>query len=668
MNTSSTVHKRKSEKVILLLTLTSGCILIPSFILLIASSWGIDDYFIAKLYQTENFHGLFNRIFFWSPRFFSEIVLYIYYRLVPFLGKPLTGGVNLITWLFLISSIFLFIRETLKQHSLVQQDVYVKLLIPLLVTFILLIYFLFSQNPGEMFYVTVVSSAYILTLGGIIFNLNFFINQSNSQHISRPYIFYLIIFGIITSSSWEMGAIYQLFFSTCLFLMLLLTTFSTKFNYLPFFHLDKFNRWKLSIANLIPFCLSLYILFLLKSHRTGTVEVIYIESTLRGNFQASMITSLWQFFQEIFFLNQPAWKTNLDFYSFSYSVVYKLGLLLLLIILFYQVKFKLDTVTRNACFLSILPLVTTNFIITFSSYYKFGIPSFPRQTSFKSALIGLLLLIIAFIISSWFSYRSDKLRIISILNSPINLIITFSLTFILLVNLQFKHLRQDLSNFNSIIVSNNQNWQENLGSDQSIANYTTIPTFYIFRTYLDDGIYPSCEKEERLNIFAERYANYFNKNKLYVIPFNSESSSLNVNISPKKANRIDFICSHSSDFGNVDSINQSEIKNSVFELVENQEIVLTGWAINPDKSKGKKVLITMGDDNKIIKETQVNLARPDVADYFNNPIYLDSGWSVSFIPTINASEDPVKFRVWSYDPIIKEAYLFKEFYLKFQES
>ncbi|WP_324282690.1 hypothetical protein VKI22_04185 [Cyanobacterium aponinum UTEX 3221] len=149
---------------------------------------------------------------------------------------------------------------------------------------------------------------------------------------------------------------------------------------------------------------------------------------------------------------------------------------------------------------------------------------------------------------------------------------------------------------------------------------------------------------------------------------NSESLNFNLNILQKKANKINFICSHSSDLGNVDSINQSEIKNSVFELVENQEIVLTGWAINPDKSKGKKVLITMGDDNKIVKETQVNLPRPDVADYFSNPIYLNSGWLLSFIPTINASQDPVKFRVWSYDPITKEAYLFKEFYLKFHES
>lgn len=610
-----------------------------------ASSWGIDDYFIAKLYQTENFHGLSNRIFFWSPRFFSEIVLYVYYRLVPFLGKPLTGGINLITWLFLISSIFLFIKETLKKHSLVRQDVYIKLLIPLFITFVLLNYFLLSQNPGSMFYESVISVPYVSTLAGIIFNLNFFINQSNSISISRFYLLYLIIFGVITSSSWEMGAIYQLLFSTCLFFSLILTTISTRFYDLPFHSLHTFSRWTLSIANLIPFSLSLYILFLLKSNRLEVVELAQIESPLKGNFQNSLSSSFIQFFREIFFLNDVSGEAQVNFFSFTYSIFYKLAFLLLLILIFYRVQIKFNVITKNACFISILPLFVTQFVITLSCYYKFGLSSLPRQLSFKSALIGLLLVIIALIIASNLSYKSKKFRFKSILNNSINLLITFSLTFILLINLQFKYLKQDLNNLSNIVASNTQNWQENLNSDQPIAIYTTILTHYVGRTYLDDGFYPSCDKEEEFNVFAERYANYFNKNKLYVIPFNSESPNFNLNILQKKANKINFICSHSSDLGNVDSINQSEIKNSVFELVENQEIVLTGWAINPDKSKGKKVLITMGDDNKIVKETQVNLPRPDVADYFNNPIYLNSGWLLSFIPTINASQDPVKFRV-----------------------
>lgn len=663
---------KKDRKVSLLLILASSLILLPSFLLLMASSWNSDDYFIAKLYQVDGLNGLSQRVFTWSPRFFSETILYSYYKLVHFFGKPFTGGMLFILWLFLISSIFIFIKETAQKHSLLisdekfnfnQENVYLKISLPLLATLILVIYFLFSQNPSEMFYVIAASTAYILTLGGIIFNINFFINQSNSFSISKVYIFYLIIFGIITSSSWEMGAIYQLFLCICLFLMLLLTTFSTKFNYLPFSSLDKFNRWKLSIANLIPFCLSLYVIFLLKNHRVGTAEANNFESPLTGNFKASLTTSLLEFFKEIFFLNKPAWETHLDFYSFTYSLVYKLGLLLLLIALFYQVKIKLNKVTKNACFISIFFLLITNFIITFSSYYQLGISSYPRQTSFKSALIGLSLLIIALIISSYLSDKSDKFRIIAILNNPISLIIIFCLTFSLLINLQLKYLKQDLGNLNKMIVANNQNWQKSLDSNQSLAIYTRIPTGYVFRTYLEEGFYPSCKQSELLNYYANRYINYFDKNKLYVTSIDSQPMDLTFDSSLNNKEKINFICSHH--ISSIDSVNKNPITNSVIEVPENQIIELMGWAINPDQTKAKKVILTTGDHNQIVAEAEVNIPRPDVADYFNNSNFRDSGWMITFIPTTESSDNPIKFSAWTYNPDTKEAHLFKEFYLKF---
>lgn len=92
-----------------------------------------------------------------------------------------------------------------------------------------------------------------------------------------------------------MGAIYQLLFSTCLFFSLILTTISTRFYDLPFHSLHTFSRWTLSIANLIPFSLSLYILFLLKSNRLEVVELAQIESPLKGNFQNSLSSSFIQF-------------------------------------------------------------------------------------------------------------------------------------------------------------------------------------------------------------------------------------------------------------------------------------------------------------------------------------------------------------------------------------
>ena len=678
---------------ILFLLVTTILILCPSFLLLIAASWNGDDYHIAKSYQVYGFHALSERIFAWSPRFFSEIILYIYYNFVPWLGKPFTGGMIFIIWLFLISSVFIFTRNAIKKNSLFLQDkeesldeteiknkpknIYLTFLCPLLITLILLIYLLYSQQPSSMFYLVVVSVAYISTLAGIIFNLNFFINQSNSQKITTGNLFQLIIFGIITSSSWEMGAIYQLFFSSCLFLLLLFNIFLTKPNHLPFSRVDKFNRWKLSIANIIPFSCSLYILFLLLSNRVAHIEGNSLESPIAGKLKASFINSVLSFFKEIFFLNKPAWETHLNFYSFTYAIVYKLGLLLLLIILFYQAQVKLNKISKNACFLSIITLAILNFIITFSSYYQLGTNTAPRQTSFKSGLLGLILLLTALICSSLLLFKKsqkiNQIKINSILNSPITLLINFVVIMTLLINLQFKHLKIDLSNFQDILASNNRNWQENLNSNELSAVYTNLSTAYIFRMYLEDGFYPSCDKSYSSNDGAGRYAHYFNKQKLYVIPFKSLGMDNQLDIMSQEKNSIKgityFHCPFAI-FGNIEQINQYgwDIVHSdqLMEVNTNETVEIMGWAINPDQSKAKRIIITVENDENFLVNTPIDIPRlGGIAEYFNDPDLVKSGWKAIFQPFPEWDGKIITFKVWTYDPTTKIAHFNQEFKLSF---
>ena len=666
------------RKITILLIFTSALILFPSFLLLMASSWNSDDYFIAKVYQVHGVEGLFERIFSWSPRFFSEIILYLYYNAVPGLGKPFTGVMILIIWLFLISSIFIFARDLIKKNSLLldnpktknkSKNLYFKNILPLLITLIFLIYLLYSQRPSSMFYLVVVSTAYVSTLAGIIFNLNFFINESNAQNITIINILQLIIFGLITSCSWEMGAIYQLCFSSIIFLLLLLNTLSTKFQYLAFSSLDKLNRWKLSIANLIPFALSLYVLFLLQSNRVGALEENNFESPLTGNFSASLIAAVFQFFKEIFFLNSPAWKSYIDFYSFTYSLVYKLGFLLLLTILLYQAKIKLNLITINASILSIIPLLITNFVITFSGYYQLGATSPPRQTSFKSALIGLTIFLIALILNSLLYLRqakaTNKINIYSVINSPINLLVNFSLTIMLLVNLQLNHLKQDISNFQNLIISNQRNWKENLNLSQSFAIYTQVPSSYIYRMYLEPGYYPSCEKND--NVRAVIYVNYFDKQKLYVTSLNSQRVDFEVDTISKKIENIEdninFICSFP--FGDIEKINNVKNSGQVIEVNIDQNVEVFGWTINPDQTKAKRIIITVEDNDIILANTPINIPSPDIAKYFKNSALVNSRWKATFTPFREWQDQTLTFKVWAYNSEMKIANFSQEFILSF---
>ncbi|MDJ0743971.1 MAG: hypothetical protein QNJ32_11480 [Xenococcaceae cyanobacterium MO_167.B27] len=677
------LHKNRQITIIIIIC-TSLIILFPSFLLLAATSWNSDDYYVAHLYQSEGFHGLFHRIFTWSPRFFSEIILYFYYNTVPKLGKPFTGCMILTTWLLLLGSIFLFIQTIISKYSLLfnsknkSENICFKNLLTLLITLILFTYFLNGHRypPGEIYYVIVVSVAYLPTLAGIILNLNFFISQADSSNLSKATIFQLILFGIITSSSWEMGTVYQLFFSSCLFLILLLSSSSAKFNYLPFSRLTHFNRWKLFIGNLIPFLFSVYILFLLQVSRLTVVEDSSIGSPLARNFNASFMATIVQFYKELFF----AWENHIDLYSFTYSLLYKLGFLLLLIILFCQAKIqKINTVTKNACFISITLLLIINFIITFSGYYQLGISSPIRQISFKVALIGLVVVIIALIVSSFLCSNKNpvtfkNLDINVLINSRFLLLSSFFLTFTLLVNFQFDSIKTDVLNLPKIIISNNQNWQINFNSNLSLAVYTQVPSYYVFRMSFEPGIYPACNHSD--NARPVRYINYFKKQKLYVIPvtdkvfrddeINHKLDKVSQEINKSLGNKIDFVCSFAS--GNVEHINQVRILDQVSEVHINETLEISGWVINPDKTIPKRVVITMEDDKNLLVDTTVDIPRPDIAEYFKNPALLNSGWKATFTPRTEWEGKTITFKIWAYNPDIKIANLAKDFTIRFFSS
>ena len=665
----------KPRKTTVSLILAAACTLIPAFLLLIASSWCADDYQIAKLYQLDGLNGLYERIFAWSPRFFSEIVLYLYYNSVPWLGKPFTGGMLLIIWLLLLTAIFNFTQDTIKQNSLLlnrknkTENIYLQVLLPLLITLIIFIYLLYGARPKTIFYLVVISVPYLVTLAGIIFNINFFINHSDSPKIVKTDIAKLILFGFITSCSWELGAIYQLCFSTSLFLILILNYFLNNFNFLPFCKLNKTNKIQLLIANFIPLLASLYVLLLLLSNRVGSVEANNFESSVAGNFTSSFIHAVRLFFKEILFLSKTKGEFYIYIYSFTYNILYKLGFLLLVTTLFYQAKVKLNSIKLNSCILAILPLIITNFAISFSGYYQLGTISLPRQISFRSGLLGLIIVISSLMIASLALSKNNKLTDILnlLLNKPKAFLINFGLTLTLLVGLQLSHLVRDMSNFQNLVVSNHRNWQINLNSNSSFAIYTQISSSYIYRMYLDDGLYPACNNGIHSN--ASRYMNYFNKQKLYVTPFKDhkldnyfEKIFEEVNILDNKT-QVYFDCSVA--LGNIDKINEVINQNQVIDAKVSDPIELLGWAINPNRSKAKRIIITKENDKNILINIPVNIPRPDVAKFLNNPSVINSGWKAVLTPNSEWNGQTITFKVWTYDPDTKIADFFQKFVLSF---
>ncbi|MDJ0647918.1 MAG: hypothetical protein QNJ60_04360 [Xenococcaceae cyanobacterium MO_188.B19] len=693
----------KFKKVTVLLVLINTIILIPSFLLLMASSWSNDDYGLAKLFQVFGLQGLSWRVLYGSPRFLSETVLYIYYHLVSLFKQPFTGFFVFTLWLGLILSLFISSKnivykfseilinsQTLQKNELFKIKIskdskFLKLdfLVPLLLSLIIFCYFIYVEKPVTMYYAPAVAAPYLLTLSGIILSINFLLTKADNSQFSWLEFVSFTLISLMVSASWEIGAVYQLVLNTCLLSIFLLTTFKPRLKYVPFGAINVFSKIKLFIGILISSALSLYVIVLIKTYRVGSVEVnSSFESALTGNWKNSFIASLARFIKEILFLNSNALEITNYWHSFLYATFCKLGLLLVFLLIFFRIKIKISQRVKTACLIFIIPLLITNFITIITSYYQFGIICCPRQLSFRGALFGLVIFILSLLFSSKINdlfgnnIKTINKNNISLLFSKtlswnFTLIITFSLTITLLVNLQVNHLKLDIVNIKRIINTNNINWQKSLDKNNSFAIHRQIPTSYIYRFNLKEGIYPSCSSQA--NILAILYMNYFDKEEFYVLPVEENITSLR-NKYPEKdryltssnnPDNIRFICRYSR--GSVDRINDVTRTSSVITISKNKPVEIQGWAVKPDRTKAYEVIITMGNDNQIVARASVNQSNLGVAEFFKNPDLINSGWIANFIVPFKEQEDIVTFKVWTYDAEKKSAYLFREFSLQFVE-
>lgn len=698
----------KSRKIFILLILFSAFILFPSFLLLMGSSWSNDDYGLAKLFQSSGLQGLSSRVFYASPRFLSEAVLYIYYYLVYFLKKPFTGLFILTLWLSLILFLFINFKTIIHQFSRLLTDhqnsqkneeilnnkisridqlIDLKLLVSLLLSLILFGYFIYVERPVTMYYAPAVAAPYILTLSAIILSINFLLTKADNTNVSWLEFLYFTVISLMVSASWEIGAVYQLILNICLFLILLLTNFKFLSNYLPFSLINLLSKIKLAIAIILSSALSLYVIFLIKTYRVGFVEVnSSLESSSIGNWNNSLIQSLTRFGKEILFLNSPAWEVTNSWWDLSYSLVCKLGLLLIILLILSRLEINISQRVQNICFISLIPLLATNFVTIITSYYQFGEICCDRQLSFRGALFGLTIFIISFLLSSKINYLLNNIdnvleqkkvnKIFTLIQKTLTnnftLIIVFCLTFTLLINSQFNHLKPDFVNLNKIIQANNLNWQESQDPNKSYAIHRQILTSYMYRFNLEEGIYPSCTSSQ--NILALLYMKYFEKEEFYVLPVDKNISYLTNNnkyddrylASINNSENIRFICQYSQ--GSVDMINDSTQTGSVITVSKDKSLEIQGWAVKPDKTEANNVLITMGNENKIMEKIPVNQSRLDVAKFLKSPNLVNSGWSGNLTPPFSKEqENPVIFRAWAYDAEKKSAYLFREFYLQFDE-
>lgn len=165
-----------------------------------AASWQFDEYFALDYFQKEGFRFFWHRLTTWSPRPFSELLVYLYASIVNLTKMQLIPFVMGLLWGSLLLSISLNIiwfKETSIQNA-------IRLLfatLPILLT-------LCSTKTGELFYWPFGSLAYMPTLSALVVMFAI-LTWGNIDSYALPWT----ISCLILAASSEMGAFFILFFS-----------------------------------------------------------------------------------------------------------------------------------------------------------------------------------------------------------------------------------------------------------------------------------------------------------------------------------------------------------------------------------------------------------------------------------------------------------------------
>ncbi|MBV9673421.1 MAG: hypothetical protein JO076_11440, partial [Verrucomicrobia bacterium] len=167
--------------------------------------WSFDEFSVISSYRDQGLSAFASRLWRWSPRPISEILIWIYGCLVNWTHRPLVGLFLGLLWLTLLSLPLISFVQIQKQSPTNPRS----LLFLALFSFGLIAFFLLGHNLGSLFYSPVISAAYLTTLSGItlcFFQIVFDLTERNEGRV-------IASLALITAgASSETGAVFAIIF------------------------------------------------------------------------------------------------------------------------------------------------------------------------------------------------------------------------------------------------------------------------------------------------------------------------------------------------------------------------------------------------------------------------------------------------------------------------
>lgn len=350
------MHRQKDRLKSLLVLFSAGMILaLFSYMGLVGvGHWQIDEYHTISTYRTYGLDYLWFRLITWSPRPFSETLIYFYSLLVNQLQRPLTTGFLSILWSGLILSLVLPARVFNKSEV----PAVVRLIFGLLPIYLTVT----VAKTGEVFYWPFGAAAYIPTIAAIsvMFGILAWGDAKNHRIL-------WIGSGTLLAASSEIGAFLIFIFGGLMHISLLQRR---EIN-------GKNSQWANNLT--IPLFVSVLVILDLAFGRVGNVGEAQMNSSAANNIFTATAASIPEGFIQIFgtSTNGPS-KLSVVALLKIFSLIFSYCIT--------RMYANVPSVRGSAILLYSTACMGTIFLTLFAAHYQFGISCCERHETLREFL------------------------------------------------------------------------------------------------------------------------------------------------------------------------------------------------------------------------------------------------------------------------------------------
>lgn len=437
--------------------LALGCIIAYAGLVPL-SNWYGDEYIIFGVYQRQGITDLISRIISWSPRPFSEIVLYLYSKVIIWAKAPLVTPFMTVIWgcYFLLPLWVIWIYR--KRYHFGRMSIMCLSVMALS---------LMMDHISQVFYWPVGSAAYLLTLSGIFLTL-LLIPQAERGNKG-----WLALILCLTAGASEMGAAFVLCFSS--------------FYGLWRFYIKK-PYWSLAFPWLAAFGV-FFITFLERLQKSE--EIGASDSLIQNHLPASLLSGLKEI-AELFYL---------PIMNFSFGWAF---LLLFCVGIYFLCPFGFLKTRQKQVFLIVsASLLFAAFFSSFAAFYHFGQSCCERHDTTRHILLLFALISLIFALPQPITLRMIPLGLCCIIGVLSSVIL-----------LRYDDIRQEYQAYDMVIEARHQSWASAKQNSREMVLYQgpNIPITTGFSRFIPQKVQRTSHNE----LWQKGLLDFFDKDVIWV--------------------------------------------------------------------------------------------------------------------------------------------------------